>query len=227
MTPSPPSPSMLAPSLPAKAREAGTALVPARLMTQRPREAPTVAEKPAASTCLPPNPQLLDRIRGEYLEMPGLKLTLPQAQRLWHQRERECEGLLGALIDAKFLCRQSDGRYARMSELEGHQQTSARAEDSTGPRVHRTTREAARHISQHQFGGCDEGRVLGSRLTCCGRCGAHARVRRSVRRPTGIADRCFAGGVRAGVRRIIGGEGPGHRGRPRRKLPEPLVHGRQ
>jgi hypothetical protein len=106
-------PSILSPSSQAKAPEAGTAVGPARLMTKRPREAPCVAEKAAASTYLPPNPQLLGRIRAEYLEMPGLTLTLPQAQRLWHQRERECEELLGALIDAKFLCRKSDGRYAR------------------------------------------------------------------------------------------------------------------
>jgi hypothetical protein len=40
----------------------------------------------------------------EYLEMPGLTLTLPQVQRFWHLRRRECEELLGALIVAKFLC---------------------------------------------------------------------------------------------------------------------------
>lgn len=82
---------------------AGTAVIPARLMIKQPREGPPVAEN-AASTCLPPNPQLLDRIRGEYLELPGLKLTSPQAQRLWRLRERECEALLGALIEVKFLC---------------------------------------------------------------------------------------------------------------------------
>ena len=119
MTPTSQSPSTLGLSSQAKVPEAGTAVVPARSMTKPPREGPSVAEKVAASTCLPPNAQLLDRIRGEYLEMPGLKLTLPQAQRLWHLRERECEGLLGALIDAKFLSRKSDGRYARASELEG------------------------------------------------------------------------------------------------------------
>ena len=111
------SPSTLGPSSQARVPEAGTAVVPARSMTKPLREGPSVAEKAAASTCLPPNAQLLDRIRGECLEMPGLKLTLPQAQRLWHLRERECEGLLGALIHAKFLSRKSDGRYARVSEL--------------------------------------------------------------------------------------------------------------
>ena len=100
MTPTSQSPSILGPSSQAKAPEAGTA---------------------AASSCLPPNAQLLDRIRGEYLDMPGLTLTLPQAQRLWHLRGRECEELLGALIAAKFLCRKSDGRYARVSELDQRQ----------------------------------------------------------------------------------------------------------
>jgi hypothetical protein len=28
-----------------------------------------------------------DRVRGEYLEMPGLSLTEPQAQRLWGDHE--------------------------------------------------------------------------------------------------------------------------------------------
>lgn len=136
-------PPILPPSPQAKAPEAGTGVVPARLMTQQPREGPSVAEKAAASTCLPPNAQLLGRIRGEYLEMPGLRLTLPQAQRLWHLRERECEELLGALIDAKFLCRKSDGRYARVSELEGISRHRRVAKTQLHPRVHRTTREAA------------------------------------------------------------------------------------
>lgn len=134
MTPSPQAPPILAPSSQAKApAEAGSAVIPARLMLKQPREGPSVAENAAASTCLPPNPQLLDRIRGEYLDLPGLKLTSPQAQRLWHLRERECEALLGALIEATFLCRRSDGRYARVSELDGPPQTSASGADSTGP----------------------------------------------------------------------------------------------
>ncbi len=30
-------------------------------------------------------PDLLERIRGEFLEMPGLKLSIEQACRLWNQ----------------------------------------------------------------------------------------------------------------------------------------------
>ena len=141
MTPSLQSPSILPPSPQAKAPEAGTAMVPARLMTQPPREGPPVAEKAAASTCLPPNAQLLDRIRGEYLEMPGLKLTLAQARRLWQLGE-ECLELLGMLVDAKFLCRKSDGRYARVSELDvSIRGPSMKAE--IDPRAPGTRREAA------------------------------------------------------------------------------------
>jgi len=33
----------------------------------------------------------LIRIRGEYLEMPGLRLTTRQAQRLWHFDHARCE----------------------------------------------------------------------------------------------------------------------------------------
>jgi hypothetical protein len=141
--PAPQSPSTLLPSSQATAPEAGTAVVPARLLTGQSREGLSVAEKAIDSTCLPPNAQLLDQIRGEYLEMPGLKLTLPQAQRLWHLRERECEGLLGALIDAKFLCRNSDGRFARTSELGGVGRHRRMAKTQLGPQVHRTLRKAA------------------------------------------------------------------------------------
>lgn len=145
MTPTFQSPSFLGLSSQAnrKASESGTAVVPARSMTQRPREGPSVADEAATSTCLSPNAQLLDRIRREYLDMPGLKLTLRQAQRLWHLRERECEERLGALIAAKFLCRKSDGRYARVSELDVSIRRPSMMKAGIDPRPPRTTREAA------------------------------------------------------------------------------------
>jgi hypothetical protein len=48
---------------------------------------------------------LAPRVRAEYLEMPGLCLTLEQAQRLWNVERRTCEALLESLIDARFLHR--------------------------------------------------------------------------------------------------------------------------
>jgi len=61
---------------------------------------------------------VLQRIQGEYVEMPGLRLTPAQAQRLWGLERDLCDALLGALVDAKFLAQTRDGAYVR---LEGAQ----------------------------------------------------------------------------------------------------------
>jgi hypothetical protein len=52
------------------------------------------------------------RIRAEYLEMPGLHLTLAQAQRLFGAEPALCHAVLDALVDTNFLCRGSNGTYA-------------------------------------------------------------------------------------------------------------------
>jgi hypothetical protein len=57
---------------------------------------------------------VLERIQGEFLEMPGLSLTAPQAQRLWGLERDVCNALLGALVEAKFLAQTRDGAYFRM-----------------------------------------------------------------------------------------------------------------
>ena len=56
---------------------------------------------------------VLRRIRGEYIEMPELRLTTAQAQRLWGLDRAACEALIGALVDAKFLFRTPDGAFVR------------------------------------------------------------------------------------------------------------------
>ena len=65
-----------------------------------------------------PDNILLGRIRAEYLEMPGLRLTLEQAQRLCGVERTLRKALLDALVDAKFLCIKPDGAYARASDGE-------------------------------------------------------------------------------------------------------------
>lgn len=55
--------------------------------------------------------EIARRIRGEFLEMPGLRLTPKQAQRLWRLDERSCAAVLGALVDARFLSRTRDGAF--------------------------------------------------------------------------------------------------------------------
>lgn len=46
---------------------------------------------------------LVDRVRADFVEMPGLELTLPQAGRLWNVEVDDCRRVLDALADAGFL----------------------------------------------------------------------------------------------------------------------------
>ena len=55
------------------------------------------------------------RARAEYLEMPGLRLTSAQAQRLWGLDLRTCEELLAELMSARFLARTRDGSFVLSS----------------------------------------------------------------------------------------------------------------
>jgi hypothetical protein len=61
-----------------------------------------------------PNVNLLNRVRGEFIEMPGLRLRIEQAQRLWNLDRAICESVLRSLVDAKFLGRFDDDLYARL-----------------------------------------------------------------------------------------------------------------
>ena len=63
-----------------------------------------------------PPGDLLQRARIEFLEMPGLRLTCAQAQRLWGLDRAACDALLGALVDAKFLFRTRDGAFMRSDQ---------------------------------------------------------------------------------------------------------------
>lgn len=46
---------------------------------------------------------VIDRVRAEFVEMPGLELTLPQAVRLWNLGFDDCRHVLDSLADAGFL----------------------------------------------------------------------------------------------------------------------------
>ena len=58
--------------------------------------------------------EVLRRVQGEFLEMPGLRLTTPQARKLWGLDAAQCDALLGALVDANFLFRTRDGAFMRV-----------------------------------------------------------------------------------------------------------------
>ena len=61
-----------------------------------------------------PSPMLLDRIKGEYREMPGLRLTLPQAQRMWQLDAADCEAALHTLVHEGFLGVTEDDTYVAL-----------------------------------------------------------------------------------------------------------------
>ena len=54
---------------------------------------------------------LLRLVRAEYREMPGLRLTPRQAQRLWNIDSITCEAILEILESTRFLRRTSDDSY--------------------------------------------------------------------------------------------------------------------
>jgi hypothetical protein len=58
---------------------------------------------------------LLYRVRGEFLEMPGLRLTPAQAARLWAVDRRTSTRLLDRLAATGFLLRTREGAYVRAS----------------------------------------------------------------------------------------------------------------
>lgn len=57
---------------------------------------------------------LTARVRGEYREMPGLRLTLPQACRFWQIDSAVCERIFTALVAERFLDRRPDGGYVAL-----------------------------------------------------------------------------------------------------------------
>lgn len=70
--------------------------------------------------------EILRRIRGEYLEMPGPQLNVAQASRLWGMDQTTCAGHLNSLVHSGFLVCTSQGCYVRL--------------DPASPRQHAMTR---------------------------------------------------------------------------------------
>ncbi len=69
----------------------------------------------------------LSVIKGEYKEMPGLRLTRPQVRRLWGLDPVACDAVLETLQTCHFLRVTPDGHYML-------------AEDANRPRSARETR---------------------------------------------------------------------------------------
>ena len=60
---------------------------------------------------MPSLSSLTDRIRAEFEELPGLKVTFAQACRLWQADEAKCLAALEALVDEGFLRRSPSGAF--------------------------------------------------------------------------------------------------------------------
>lgn len=69
----------------------------------------------AAQTLAGLPPHIL-RIYNEYLEMPGLRLTREQAERLWGLEPATCIHALDQLVALRFLYCTPGGQYARLTE---------------------------------------------------------------------------------------------------------------
>ena len=66
-----------------------------------------VADKPVT--------EWTDRVRAEYLEMPGLTLTRWQMRRLWLLDASLCDAVVDALVASGFLWRRPNNTLARLS----------------------------------------------------------------------------------------------------------------
>lgn len=60
----------------------------------------------------PLDENLLHRVRAEFQEVPGLRLTVAQAQRLWGLDRATCEAVLARLTQSRVLTLGPDGRIS-------------------------------------------------------------------------------------------------------------------
>jgi hypothetical protein len=68
-------------------------------------------KQPSRKRDAPPLASLVARARGEYLEMPGLRVSVVQACRLWQVDASTCELVLDQLVLEGFLCKSDSGFY--------------------------------------------------------------------------------------------------------------------
>ena len=79
-------------------------------MTSPATDKPARRTKPETTAALH---ELLQRIEGEYRELPGLSVTAIQAQRLWGLDSTTCAFVLMTLIQRGTLKRTPSGTYVR------------------------------------------------------------------------------------------------------------------
>ena len=73
---------------------------------------------------------LTDRIRAEFGDLPGLKVTFAQACRLWHADEAKCLAALEALVEEGFLRRSASGAFIGLPRPQGKTMKAALLDSS-------------------------------------------------------------------------------------------------
>jgi len=89
-----------------------TGLPPVDLFARVPKARPAKVDA-LAQPALTSVEHVAQRVRAEYLEMPGLCLTRDQARCLWGLDEQTCDCVLRYLVDAGFLTVTSHATYIR------------------------------------------------------------------------------------------------------------------
>jgi len=82
---------------------------------------------------------VIERLRAEFVEMPGLRLTREQVQRLCGIEKTMCQVVLESLVDARFLCVHADGTYARLTDGDVTRFRVAKAEIRTQSQTHKAS----------------------------------------------------------------------------------------
>jgi hypothetical protein len=77
--------------------------------------------------------RLLDRIRREFQEHPGIALTLPQARRLWSLDDRTSAEAFDALIAEGFLQRVGDLHFWAEAPVPRFRRRGAERQESAQP----------------------------------------------------------------------------------------------
>ena len=68
----------------------------------------------ARADVITPLRRLMDQVQAEYAEMPGLSVTLAQAQRLWAAERATCEEAFRRLTASGVLRATAEGRFVRV-----------------------------------------------------------------------------------------------------------------
>ena len=81
----------------------------------------------AMKDAAPSEQEWIQIIRGEFLEIPGLRLTSAQVQTLWGLHRDACAAVLENLLHQRFLQLTADGHYVRAGWFAGVRPASPKA----------------------------------------------------------------------------------------------------